>query len=296
MTGTATDRRPLIFGEVLFDCFPDGSRVLGGAPFNVAWHLQALGFSPLVVSRVGADAAGDEVLQAMRDWGMDVSGVQRDPHRPTGRVAVTLEAGQPSYEILPEQAYDHIAPPAGSPPVALVYHGTLALRAAPARRALDHICAHSGAPVFVDVNLRAPWWTAAAVGELLDAARWCKLNDHELATLAGPGEPVSAARRLIAHHDLAHVFVTLGAAGAFSLTADGLLANMAPDRNVAVVDTVGAGDAFAAVLIAGLLDGWPLPLTLDRAQQLASAVCGQRGAVPTVPDLYRSLLSRWREA
>ena len=88
--------------------------------------------------------------------------------------------------------------------------------------------------------------------------------------------------------------VTLGAAGAFALTADGLLANVAPDGNAPVVDTVGAGDAFAAVLIAGLLDGWPLPLTLDRAQQLASAVCGQRGAVPDEPDIYRSLLGRWQ--
>jgi fructokinase len=295
MTGTTTGRRPLVFGEVLFDCFPDGSRVLGGAPFNVAWHLRALGHEPLLVSRVGADDAGNEVLRAMRDWRMDASGVQDDPHHPTGRVVVTLEGGQPSYEILPAQAYDHIGPVTGGASAALVYHGTLALRQRDSRRALDDICANSGAPVFVDVNLRDPWWNAGAVGELLDAARWCKVNDRELATLAGPGEPVAAARRLIAHHDLAQVFVTLGAAGAFSLTADGLLANVAPDRSVPVVDTVGAGDAFAAVLIAGLLGGWPLPLTLHRAQQLASAVCGQRGAVPDTPDLYRALLSRWKE-
>jgi fructokinase len=295
MTGKPNPRRPLIFGEVLFDTFPDGSRVLGGAPFNVAWHLRALGLDPLLVSRVGTDDAGDEILRAMRDRGMDASGLQRDPHRPTGRGAVTLERGQPRYEIVPDQAYDHIAAPAGPSAVALVYHGTLALRRPASRRALDDIRARSGAPAFVDVNLRDPWWNAGSVGELLDAARWCKLNDHELATLAGPGEPVTAARRLIAHHDLAQVFVTLGAAGAFSLTADGLLANVAPDRSVPVVDTVGAGDAFAAVLIAGLLGGWPLPLTLHRAQQLASAVCGQRGAVPDTPDLYRALLSRWKE-
>jgi fructokinase len=294
MTGTATGRRPLVFGEVLFDCFPDGGRVLGGAPFNVAWHLHALGHDPLLVSRVGADDAGSEVLRAMSNRQMDVSGMQHDPHHPTGRVVVTLEGSQPSYEILPDQAYDHIGPATGCATAALVYHGTLALRQRDSRRALDHICANSGAPVFVDVNLRDPWWNAEVVGELLDAARWCKVNDHELATLAGPGEPVAAARRLIAHHDLAQVFVTLGAAGAFALTAGGLLANVAPDGNAPVVDTVGAGDAFAAVLIAGLLDGWPLPLTLDRAQQLASAVCGQRGAVPEEPDIYRALLSRWQ--
>jgi fructokinase len=287
----ATPGRPLIFGEVLFDCFPDGSRVLGGAPFNVAWHLQGLGLAPLLVSRVGTDAAGDEVLRAMHDWRMDASGVQRDPQHPTGRVAVTLEAGQPSYEIVPDQAYDHIAPPAESPPVGLIYHGTLALRAAPARHALDHIRAHWGAPVFVDVNLRPPWWSAAAVGELLDAARWCKLNDHELALLAGRGDPLAAARRLIARHDLAQVVVTLGAAGAFLLTSDGTLDGVAPDVSVPVVDTVGAGDAFAAAVIAGLLRQWPTPVTLARAQRLASAICGQRGAVPTAAEPYQSLVA-----
>lgn len=286
-------RRPLIFGEVLFDAFPDGSRVLGGAPFNVAWHLRALGLDPLLVSRVGADDAGDEVLRAMHDWQLDASGVQRDPDHPTGRVAVTLEGGQPAYDILPDQAYDHIAAPLAPFPAALVYHGTLALRAQDSRRALDALCADSGAPVFVDVNLRDPWWDAGSVGERLDAARWCKLNEHELTTLAGSGEPVAAARRLIARHDLSQLFVTLGAAGAFASGEDGLLAEATPEAPTAVVDTVGAGDAFAAVLIAGLLGGWPVAVTLRRAQQLASGICGLRGAVPQGTDLYRSMLRRW---
>jgi fructokinase len=295
MTGKPNPRRPLIFGEVLFDTFPDGSRVLGGAPFNVAWHLRALGLDPLLVSRVGTDDAGDEILRAMRDRGMDASGLQRDPHRPTGRVAVTLERGQPRYEIVPDQAYDHIAAPAGPSAVALVYHGTLALRRPASRRALDDIRARSGAPAFVDVNLRDPWWNAGSVGELLDAARWCKLNEHELTALAGPGDPLDAAQRLLARHGLAQVFVTLGAAGAFALGEDGLLAEATAETPTAVVDTVGAGDAFAAVLIAGLLGGWPAAVTMRRAQQLASGICGLRGAVPQGTDLYRSMLRRWAQ-
>lgn len=291
MTQDQVPRRPLIFGEVLFDCFPDGARVLGGAPFNVAWHARALGLDPLLVSRVGTDAAGDAVLAAMRGWQMDLSGIQRDPDHPTGQVAVTLAAGQPSYAILPDQAYDHIAPPAAPAGVALVYHGTLALRHPSARAALAQVCADTGAPVFVDVNLRDPWWDEATVRARLDAARWCKLNDQELALLAGPGEPVAAARRLIDRHGLAQVVVTLGAAGAFALGADGLLANVAPDRRVAVVDTVGAGDAFAAALIAGLLGGWPVPVTLRRAQQLASGICARRGAIAHEPDVYRAVLA-----
>lgn len=295
MTQSEQHPRPLIFGEVLFDCFPDGSRVLGGAPFNVAWHLRALGLDPLFVSRVGIDAAGDEVLAAMLGWGMDVSGVQRDPDHPTGAVQISLTAGQPSYAILPEQAYDYVVPPDELADVALVYHGSLALRGRASRAALAAIRAHCPAPVFVDVNLRNPWWDTKTVGGMLGDARWCKLNDIELASLSGPGEPTEAARRLIYRHGLDQVFVTLGAAGALALGADGTCERVAPAGEVAVVDTVGAGDAFASVLIAGMLQGWPVTVTLERAQELASAVCGLRGALPRERAFYQELLTRWEK-
>jgi len=293
MTDTPQHHRPLIFGEVLFDCFPDGSRVLGGAPFNVAWHLRALGLNPLFVSRVGVDAAGDEVLAAMRGWDMDISGVQRDPDRPTGQVAIRLTDGQPSYAILADQAYDYITPPDRLDGIALVYHGSLALRRPASQVALRAIRACCAAPVFVDVNLRNPWWDAKTVQHLLDAARWCKLNDIELASLAGRADPAVAARRLIDRHDLDQVFVTLGAAGALALGADGTCERIAAPGDVAVVDTVGAGDAFAAVLIAGILKGWPIAVTLEQAQQLASAVCGLRGALPREVLFYQDLPTHW---
>jgi fructokinase len=293
VTEFAQHLRPLIFGEVLFDGFPDGSRILGGAPFNVAWHLRALGLEPWLVSRVGMDAAGDEVLAAMLGWGMDISGVQRDPDHPTGRVEISFAAGQPSYAILPDQAHDYILPPDVLAGIGLIYHGSLALRGSVSRQALAGIRVRCPAPVFVDVNLRAPWWDAGTLAGLLDGARWCKLNGDELATLAGPGEPKTAARRLIERHGLEHVFVTLGAAGALALGADGACQHVAPAGDVAVVDTVGAGDAFAAVLIAGILQDWPIPLTLARGQQLASAVCGLRGALPRGRLFYQELLMHW---
>ena len=84
-------KRPVIFGEVLFDRFPDGSTVLGGAPFNVAWNLKALGLDPLLVSRVGRDDLGADILAAMSEWGLDTAGVQTDAGHPTGTVEVTLE-------------------------------------------------------------------------------------------------------------------------------------------------------------------------------------------------------------
>ena len=87
--------RPILFGEVLFDRFPDGSVVLGGAPFNVAWNLQALGLSPLLISRIGDDDLGDRILAAMESRGMAIDGIQRDRRHPTGTVEVSLQDGQP---------------------------------------------------------------------------------------------------------------------------------------------------------------------------------------------------------
>lgn len=291
-----SDRRPVIFGEVLFDCFPDGARVLGGAPFNVAWHLRALGLDPFLVSRVGRDAAGAEVKRAMSEWGMDCAGVQSDATHPTGRVAISLRDGQPHYQILPDQAYDHIAPPEDAIPRAvLVYHGSLAARHPDSSAALSAIRAVTDAPVFVDVNLRDPWWTAPGVARLLDGARWCKLNDDELKVLAGAGEPTRVARRLQARHGIARVYVTLGAAGALAVESDGRSEHVAPADGVTVVDTVGAGDAFAATLIAGLIAGWSTARTLHRAQHLATAICGVRGALARNRSFYEHVTAEWEE-
>jgi fructokinase len=289
--------RPLLFGEVLHDCFPDGSRVLGGAPLNVAWHLRALGLDPYVVSRVGDDAAGRAVRQAMRDWALDPAGIQIDPERPTGQVAVRIDDGEPRFDILADQAYDRIEPLAEPPhDIGLLYHGTLAVRHPGSRTALARLREAIAAPVFVDVNLRDPWWDLPTVAEALDVARWCKLNADELARLAGPGDPTRAAARLIARHGLEQVFVTLGAAGAFALGSGGDLYCVAPTDDIAVIDTVGAGDAFAATVIAGLLGDWPVASTLQRAQRLASAVCGLRGALSRDAGFYRDVLARWNEA
>lgn len=283
----------MIFGEVLFDRFPDGACVLGGAPFNVAWHLQALGCAPWLVSRIGEDSQGEAVRAAMGVWGLDCSGLQCDPHRPTGQVRVSLsQQGQPSFEIPPDSAYDAIALPEAMPEIALLYHGSLALRQPTSRHTLATLRERCPAPVLVDVNLRAPWWDFATLATLLDGARWCKLNGDELAILAGPGDPLCAARRLLRRHGLAAVLVTLGAAGAAAVCVDGF-EELTPAPQVREVDSVGAGDAFAAVLIAGLLQDWPIPLILGRAQQLAAAICGVRGALTGDPLFYQGFLSGW---
>jgi fructokinase len=294
------DARPVVFGEVLFDCFEDASAVLGGAPFNVAWHLQGFGLAPLFVSRVGADALGERVRKAMQTWGMDEAGLQIDPERPTGTVRVALAQGQPSFTIVPEQSYDHID---GSVAQRLLertggsclYHGTLIARHAVSRAALDVVRAR-GLPTFVDVNLREPWWSPENVAAALQGARWAKLNDAELAALAGTAEPFdleSAAAALRVRYGFELLVVTRGEHGALVVTRGGQLPVRAP-QVPDLADTVGAGDAFSAVMLLGVLQGWSLATTLSRAAGFAAETCRHRGALREDRSHYRTLMEEWQ--
>lgn len=286
----------VIYGEVLFDCFDDGRSVLGGAPFNVAWNLQALGISPLLISRVGTDPLGDRIVAAMDDWGMDCSGLQRDTVHPTGRVNVRVQDGEPSFDIAPDSAYDFISTeePSALSRAALLYHGSLALRTDPSRLSLERLHQATGAPVFMDVNLREPWWQAGEVLGWLRRARWVKLNEDELRRLV-PGEPDTPQRaaRLIDGSSVECLVVTRGERGVWFRDRDGRVRQPDPIPARRLVDTVGAGDAFTSVVIAGVTGGWPWSLILDRAQALASAVVGLRGATTTDRDFYTAILRNW---
>ena len=288
--------RPIIFGEVLFDIFPDGTEVLGGAPFNVAWHLQAFGQAPLFVSRIGDDPLGHAIHEAMQDWGMDDAGLQVDTSCPTGMVQIDLKDGEPRFDILPARAYDRIDSDS-LPQLAqgsLLYHGSLALREDVSRNAFERIRAQSAPRPFVDVNLRPPWWDKARVLDLLDGAAWVKINEHELAALVPEArERAQQASMLQDRFALKTLYVTEGASGAFARTPDGSVLRVAPRGEVRVVDAVGAGDAFASVLILGLLADWPLQSSLDRAQAFASAIVGQRGATVRDRSFYDGFLAAW---
>jgi len=286
---------PLVFGEVLFDCFAGGERVLGGAPFNVAWHLQGFGLAPVFVSAVGADRAGAEIADAMQRHGMTTVALQRDSGYATGEVRVAVEQAQPTYEILADRAYDHVrADLLPRVRASVIYHGTLGLRGTDSAAALDRLIAASGAPVFVDVNLRRPWWRREQVLTLLGRARWAKMNEDELAELtADHGDPRAAAPRLLDATGLEQLVVTLGAEGAFCLKRGRSAVEVGPVDALPVVDTVGAGDAFAAVWIAGLLHGWKAELALRRAQAFAARIVVQRGALIRDDAVYRALRAEW---
>jgi fructokinase len=176
----------------------------------------------------------------------------------------------------------------------LLYHGSLALRSARSRESLLALRATEPGTVFVDVNLRDPWWDTEAVSVLLDGAHWGKFNEHELDLLAPTGgSEAERAHALIERHGLHALLLTGGERGASLFTADGEQLRTRPDKVAEVVDTVGAGDAFAAVILLGILREWPLQTSLDRAQNFASAVVGQRGATVHDPAFYTPFANAW---
>jgi fructokinase len=288
-----------IFGEVLMDQFPDGHQVLGGAPFNVAWHLQAFGQRPCFISRIGNDAMGGSIRQAMTGWGMSVENVQTDPDYPTGTVKVTINKDEPGYEILANQAYDFIAAQQLNPAnqYSVIYHGTLALRNRVSEQALNNLRARHTGKVFVDVNLRAPWWRQESVNQWVSNADWVKLNHEELMQLTPPQNTLQDAMQLfLTQHDLDVLIVTCGSSGSTALNSTGEFFKVAPVGDLPIADTVGAGDAFSAVLLLGMQQGWPLSVTMARAQAFASALVTRRGATVQDLDFYQIFIGDWNLA
>ena len=229
----------------------------------------------------------------MHDWGMITTAMQIDEALPTGRVAVTLQDGQPSYDIVHPCAYDAIEDP-GAAGERFLYHGSLALRDSASRDALHALRDAGGARVFLDVNLREPWWDIDVLSGLLRQADWVKLNDDELRQLGPTGRSDDEAVAAMFERDgLSGLIVTYGADGATLMTRDGGLERVRPARQVAVVDTVGAGDAFAAVCLLGLLHGWSGSDMLSRAQAFASVIVGQQGATCADKQMYATFIASW---
>lgn len=293
----------VLFGEVLADMFPDRT-VLGGAPFNVARHLKAFGQNPVLITRLGNDALRDKVLGVMSENGMETLGIQLDKKHPTGRVQVHIENGSHRFEILPMQAYDFIHPAVVrmaslSVNPALVYFGTLAQRHEVSRRALKTLLRSTNAARFLDINLRAPWYDEKTLRLSLQNADIVKMNIEEVDILAemlvlSGSEPQARVWELMTQFDLSQVLVTCGEAGAWQINQGGKITTTSgQNQAISLVDTVGAGDGFASVFILGTLLGWPMHMTLNRANAFAASICEIRGAIPGHADFYQPFIEEW---
>jgi fructokinase len=272
-------------GEALWDVLPRGE-FIGGAPYNVASHAARLGTRAMLLTRVGDDARGERALSLARANRVDLSLVQRDPVLATGEAHAVLAAGGSAhYEFLAPAAWDAlVASPAALAAVAAAdafVHGTLAARDPRSREALAQLGTVARWRVF-DPNLRAPFYSRELVESGLHGAGLLKLNEEECALLADwygtAATPEALQPELARRFGVQALCVTLGPEGA-RLHWEGQW-HVQPGVATTVADTVGAGDAFLAMLLTALLTGVSPASALERAARLASFVASQHGAVP----------------
>ena len=288
------------FGEILWDVLPSGKHA-GGAPFNVAAHLAQIGVSSALISSVGRDALGDEILAVAGHKRVNVEFVTRARiGLPTGTVLVTVdENGNATYELVQPVAWDEIRVPgdaleAVSKARAFIY-GSLAGRSPYNLDQLDRILEVKGPLKFFDVNLRPPFSEPPLIMELAKRADVLKMNDGEVGRLAAwvqtgnaaPDTPQDEAAIARACETLANatgvgrICVTRAEEGA-ALWDRGRLTT-APAPEVEVKDTVGAGDAFMAGLMVGLTRGTDTYKVLENACRLGAYVASHHGATPLLP-------------
>jgi len=283
-------------GEVLWDCFPDG-KVLGGAPFNCAFMTQGRGANAAMISRIGDDLEGREILSIMASRGMDSGYVQIDSAHDTGRVEVSVsEKGEPTFTILEDVAWDYIASDVRTAEMirtcdALCF-GTLAQRNEVSREAILQLVCEAGEAVkFYDVNLRGTFFSKEIIERSLSVSDVVKLNNDELEVMKTmfPEAFEDGEKSFLRHFDIALLAVTRGGEGCQLFRGDEMV-DM-PGVKVQVMDTVGSGDAFTASLILSYLAGASLREMGREANLLGAYVASKRGATPSIDGYREAMLS-----
>jgi fructokinase len=289
------------FGEILWDCLPSG-RHAGGAPFNVAAHLAQLGVSVSLLSAVGQDSLGDEILEVAKDKGVNVEFVGRARiGLPTGTVIASVDAmGNATYELVQPVAWDEIiVSPEALESVAKAgafIFGSLATRSPYNLDQLDRLLTVKGPLKFFDVNLRPPFADPKRIVELATRADVIKLNHDEVGQIASwlrtgeatpnpPGNADAVAEACAALSQATNtprICVTMAAAGAALWDRGNLVS--APAPKIVVKDTVGAGDAFMAGLMVGLTRGVDAKTVVETACRLGAIVASHDGATPLLPQ------------
>jgi len=279
----------LCFGEIVWDALPAGI-FLGGAPLNVAYHLNRLGRPALPVSRVGKDFLGEETLRRLEAKEVSTKLIQRDADLPTGAVVVELDpSGDARYTICEPAAWDAIGMTDGlsrmaGDAVAVVY-GSLALRKEDANPATLSALLEAAPVRLCDVNLRAPHDDRERVLDWAGKATHIKLNEEELERLSPVPVAEGLERALEALAEttgVGHLILTRGGDGAHVWKEGRVLSAAVPE--VEVADTVGAGDAFTAAYLDAFLRGESAEACLDRAVKLGAFVAGRSGAQPDYGD------------
>ena len=277
----------LSFGEILWDVYPD-EKYLGGAPLNFAAHLAKHGENVAMLSAVGKDELGKEAKEQVSAWGISTAHVAELSGKQTGCCLVTLnEQKVPSYNLLTDVAYDYIPCPKGEESFDVLYFGTLSLRSEYNRNSLAELLDKSFREVFVDVNIRPPYYSRETVRFAVSQASILKVSDEELSTVAELLDMEEkqdyqkfAGELSERFSNLRCVVITLGGDGAYALDCTSGEACRVPCAKATVKSTVGAGDSFSAAFLHKFLAGESVEACLAHASRVAAFVVSHYEAVP----------------
>lgn len=274
-------------GEALWDVFPDQRRP-GGAPCNVAFHAARLGDRGVIITRVGDDAPGADLVAFLRERGVETDYVQCDETRPTGAVVVTIENADPRYAITEDAAWDYIA--AENDARALVRTadavcvGSLAQRGEVSRAAIQQLLsdARDRAMIVYDVNLRPPFIDPEIIDTTFRMADVVKMSESEVGRLAALLDRPSLVKWLLEDVGVRAVCVTRGERGASFAMPQGTVFARGIEIDTSAGDAVGAGDAFTAAMTHQLVRSATPQEALDAANRYAALIATKKGAMPLV--------------
>lgn len=278
-------------GEVLFDALPEGKK-LGGAPVNFSFHAQQLGLNAYPVSAVGRDADGLDIIDRLTKAKLSTKYIQQNDY-PTGTAHVSLDSyGNPNFTLTENAAWDHIQwtdqIDGLAAKVDAVCFGSLAQRSPESCRFIQDFLRqtkHNCLKIF-DINLRQQYYSSEIIERSLQAANVLKLSDDELTILQKlldlPDTFDDALSTLQERYELEYIALTQGAEG--SVLMDRHISCDCPGYEVTVIDTVGAGDSYTALLAFGILHHMPLDWINRMANRAAAYVCSQAGATPVLPE------------
>ena len=279
-------------GEALWDVLPEGKKI-GGAPANFAYHVSQFGLPSCVVSAIGNDPLGHEIIENFTSKGLTHQ-IETVPY-PTGTVQVEIDqAGVPQYEIKENVAWDNIPYTAKLEQLAektsAICFGSLAQRNVVSRntinRFLDAIPAENDPLIVFDVNLRQGFYNKEILCNSMKRCNILKINDEELVTVSRmfgyPGIDLQdKCWILLGKYNLRMLILTCGINGSYVFTPGNV--SFQPTPKVAVADTVGAGDSFTAAFISSILKGKSVAEAHSRAVQTSAFVCTKKGAMPILP-------------
>lgn len=278
-------------GEILWDIYPDQKR-LGGAPFNFIYHIWKIFGKAYFISSVGNDPLGMEIKSYLTEIGFEHKHIIVDYSHSTGSVNVQIDENKnPHFTISAESSYDYITLNESSKQIInesdLIYFGTLSQRNYVTRKTIDSLFQYKK-KFFCDLNLRHNFFTKEMIETALHKSHVLKLNEHELEKLKTililDEDSNSAIEQLNQKFIIELICVTMGETGA--ILYDGNIFDHYKTTNTKIVDTLGAGDAYSAILCIGYLLNKPISEINKLANEFAGEICGISGALPKDDSFY----------